>query len=110
MTDKPSVALQATVDARVKPGNAFLEAALGKTPAAITDAILDLPQIDTRVALYLTEGRSRVELLHLNGGDVEASGAWQDRPAGGTGGFTVKTSLVDIGLALDRSKVRWDLE
>lgn len=110
LTDKPATALQATVDARVKPGDALLEAALGKTPAAITDAFLDLPQIDTRVALYLTKGKSRVELLHLDAGDLEASGAWQDRPLGGTGGFTVKTSLVDIGVALDRNRVSWDLE
>lgn len=110
LTEKREPALQATVDARVEPGDALLEAALGKTPAAITDAFLDLPQLDTRVALYLTKGRSRVELLTLDAGDLKASGAWQDRPAGGTGGFTVKTSLVDIGVALDRSSVSWDLE
>lgn len=110
LTDKPSTAIQATVDARIEPGDALLEAALGKTPAAITDAFLDLPRVDTRVALYLTQGKSRVELLHLDAGDLEASGAWQDRPKGGTGGFTVKTSLVDIGVALDRNSVSWDLE
>ncbi len=110
LTDKPSTTLQATVDARLQPGDALLEPLLGETPAAITKAFLELPELVTRVAVYLTEGRSRVELLKLDAGDLEASGAWQDRPAGGTGGFSVKTALADIGIALDGSQVSWDLE
>jgi hypothetical protein len=110
LTDKSPPALQATVDVRMKPGDALLQVAVGATPAAIAKAFLDLPELHTRVAMYLTEKRSRVELLHLDAGDVEASGAWQDKPTGATGGFTVKTPLADIGLALDRTGVSWDLE
>jgi hypothetical protein len=110
LTESAAPALQATIDARVTPGDALLEAALGKTPAAITDAFLDLPRLVTRVALYLTKERSRVELLYLDAGDLKASGVWQDRPVGGTGEFSVKTSLVDVGVALDRNRVSWDLE
>ncbi len=110
LTETPASAFQATVDVQATPGNAFLEAALGKTPAAITEAFLDLPRLTARVAVYLNKESSRVELLALDAGDLKASGVWQDRPRGSTGGFAVKTPVVDIGVALNGGSVSWDLE
>lgn len=109
-TDTPNGAFQATFDAQLAPANALLGVGLGKTPAAIADALLHLPRLDTRVAVYLTKGRSRVELLRLAAGDIAATGAWQDRAAGATGAFKVSTPLLDVALALDRSGVNWELE
>jgi hypothetical protein len=108
--DKPDGAFQATIDAQLQPANALLGVALGKLPAEIADAMLHLPRLDTRVAVYLTKGRSRVELLKLAAGDIAATGAWQDRAAGATGAFKVSTPLLDVALALDRGGVSWQLE
>jgi hypothetical protein len=110
LTNAPTPALQATMDVRMNPGDALLDVALGSMPSAIADAFLDMPVLQCRVAVYLTEQRSRVELLELHAGDLQASGSWQDKPAGATGGFSVKTSLVDVGIALDRRGVSWELE
>lgn len=108
--EKPNGAFQATFDARLEPANALLGVGLGKTPAEIADAMLHLPRLDTRVAVYLTKGRSRVELLRLAAGDIAATGAWQDRAAGATGAFKVSTPLLDVALGLDRSGVSWELQ
>lgn len=110
LTAEPSPAFQATMDVRLKPGDALLGPLLGDTPAAITKALLDLPQLTARVAVYLGNQRSRVEVLRLDAGDLAASGVWQDRPRGGSGDFSIKTDLVDIGVALSGGRVSWDLE
>lgn len=109
LVNQPSPALQATVDVRLKPADALLDVAVGKTPAAITKALLDLPEVQSRIAVYLAKQRSRVELLMLDAGDLRASGTWQDRPKGASGGFTIETSIADIGIAIDPSGLSWDL-
>lgn len=109
LLEQPAPALQATVDVRLKPADALLDVAMGTTPAAITKALLDLPEVQSRVAVYLAKQRSRVELLMLDAGDLRATGTWQDRPKGASGGFTIETSLADIGIAIDPSGLSWDL-
>lgn len=110
LTAEASPAFQTTVDVRLKPGDVLLTPLLGDTPAAVTKALLNLPQLTARVALFLGKQRSRIEVLRLDAGDLAATGVWQDRPRGGTGDFSIKTDLVDIGLGLNGDGVSWELD
>jgi hypothetical protein len=103
-------ALQSTVDVQVTPGHALLDPLLGELPSDIAKALVSLPRLDARIATFLSSGRSRVELLQLNAGQVNAQGVWQDRPRGGDGTFALDTDVADVNIHVKNGNIGWELD
>jgi hypothetical protein len=102
------VAFQTTVDLDLRGAGALVPLAMPDLPAKIADLLLDLEQLEARVALYVDDDLTRLEVLNAKAEDLSIAGAWQRSGKAARGAFLFETPLSDFGVKLDAGKTDID--